>query len=231
MTQIHIDTPSSASDIRREIQSVGEQTADYWSSLDPATFFAPIGDAWSPAENVRHLVQSNRPVTHGLRAPKIALMLRFGFTLKGSRSFDDIVSVYRGALSDGLKASGRYLPQPADSNATESARDELVAKSRRAVEGIAAGLGAWDESSLDKVCVRHPALGKMTVREILFFTIYHNAHHAESVAHKLRRRRRAERRGSRYNQAGPEDDGGSLRSLPRQRGGEESPDSHGQHAR
>lgn len=190
MTQIHIDTPLSAVDIRREIQLVAEQTADYWSAFDPATFFAPIGDAWSPAENVRHLVQSNRPVTQGLRAPKVALMLRFGITFKGSRTFDQVVAVYRGALSEGLKASGRYLPKASgadarDADTTEAARDELVAKNRRALDGIAKALDAWGESSLDKVCVRHPALGKMTVREILFFTIYHNAHHAESVARKL----------------------------------------------
>lgn len=185
MTQIHIETPTSASDVRREILSVGEQTAAYWSSLDPATFFAPIGDAWSPAENVRHLVQSNRPVTQGLRAPKIALMLRFGLTFKGSRSFEEVVEVYRGALSDGLKASGPYLPKASDADATEAARDELVAKNRKALDGIVAALGSWGEMSLDKVCVRHPALGKMTVREILFFTIYHNAHHVESVVRRL----------------------------------------------
>ena len=185
MTQIRLDTPSTLSDIQRELASVAEQTAAYWSSLDPATFFAAIGDTWSPAENVRHLVQSNRPVTQGLRAPKIALMLRFGVKFGGSRTFDEIVSVYRGALSDGLKASGRYLPKPSDADATDSARDQIVAKNQAALAGIVSALGKWGEGSLDRVCVRHPGLGKMTVREILFFTIYHNAHHAESVARKL----------------------------------------------
>ena len=185
MTQIELDTPSSAGDIRRSVLSVAEQAAVYWSSIDPATFFSPIGDAWSPAENVRHLVQSNRPVTLGLHAPKIALMLRFGVTFKGSRSFDEIVSIYRRALTGGLEASGPYLPKPSDADGSGAARDELVAKNRRAVEGIAAALGSWGEPSLDRLCVRHPGLGKMTVREILFFTIYHNAHHVESVARKL----------------------------------------------
>jgi hypothetical protein len=165
---------------------VAEQTADYWSSLDPTEFFAPIGDAWSPAENVRHLVQSNRPVTQGLRAPKLALVLRFGFSWSGSRTYDGVVGVYKAALSDGLTASGRYLPKPSDAEATVAARDELVAKNRAAIDGIVKGLDNWGEASLDRVCVRHPAMGKMTVREILFFTIYHNAHHAESVARKLK---------------------------------------------
>ncbi|MDA8018895.1 MAG: DinB family protein [Thermoanaerobaculia bacterium] len=185
MIQIAIDAPSSLTDLRRQLHSVAEQTADYWSSLEPAMFFAPIGDAWSPAENVRHLVQSNRPVTYGLRSPKLALMLRFGFTFKGSRSYAQILDVYRTALSGGLKAFGRYLPRPMDAEATETTRDELVAKNRVAIEGVVEGLDRWSESSLDKVCVAHPALGKMTVREILFFTLYHNAHHAESVARKL----------------------------------------------
>lgn len=186
MTKIRIDTPSSRSDIQRELRSIAEQTAACWSSHDPGTFFAAIGDAWSPAENVRHLIQSNRPVTQGLRAPKVVLMLRFGVKLGGgSRTFDEIVAVYRGALSDGLKSSGRYDPKTFDGEPTETSRDELVAKNRAAIEGIVSGLDGWGEGALDRVCVRHPALGKMTVREILFFTIYHNAHHVESVAGKL----------------------------------------------
>ena len=36
----------------------------------------------------------------------------------------------------------------------------------------------WDEKELDEYYLPHPILGKLTVREILFFTIYHNLRHA-----------------------------------------------------
>ena len=36
----------------------------------------------------------------------------------------------------------------------------------------------WDETELDQYMLPHPILGKLTVREMLFFTIYHNLRHA-----------------------------------------------------
>jgi uncharacterized damage-inducible protein DinB len=38
---------------------------------------------------------------------------------------------------------------------------------------------------LDRLRLPHPALGKLTVREMLFFTIYHNIHHVENVVRRL----------------------------------------------
>jgi len=34
-----------------------------------------------------------------------------------------------------------------------------------------------DEDDLDRVMLPHPLLGKLTLREMLFFTIYHVEHH------------------------------------------------------
>jgi len=50
---------------------------------------------------------------------------------------------------------------------------------------VAAGLDAvlerWDDKRLDRYQLPHPVLGKLTVREMLFFTLYHNKHHASRV--------------------------------------------------
>jgi len=35
--------------------------------------------------------------------------------------------------------------------------------------------------SLDKFMLPHPLLGKLAVREMLFFTMYHNLHHVNNV--------------------------------------------------
>ena len=42
-------------------------------------------------------------------------------------------------------------------------------------------LGNWSEKDLDKYKLPHPLLGKLTVREMLFFTIYHNEHHLKAM--------------------------------------------------
>lgn len=42
-------------------------------------------------------------------------------------------------------------------------------------------LRKWNEKSLDKLRLPHPLLGKLTVREMTFFTLYHDRHHLRSV--------------------------------------------------
>jgi uncharacterized damage-inducible protein DinB len=39
----------------------------------------------------------------------------------------------------------------------------------------------WTEEQLDNYCVAHPILGKLTMRELAYFTIYHNIHHMETI--------------------------------------------------
>jgi uncharacterized damage-inducible protein DinB len=39
-------------------------------------------------------------------------------------------------------------------------------------------IDAWEEDQLDEAQLPHPIIGKITVREMLFFTIHHNLRHA-----------------------------------------------------
>jgi hypothetical protein len=57
-------------------------------------------------------------------------------------------------------------------------RETVAAELYGAVEG-------WSERALDRFRLPHPALGQLTVREMLHFTLYHNLHHVENVAARL----------------------------------------------
>jgi hypothetical protein len=50
---------------------------------------------------------------------------------------------------------------------------------------LASSIGRWREEDLDYYRLPHPLLGKLTVREMLFFTVYHNYHHPRSLALRL----------------------------------------------
>jgi hypothetical protein len=39
----------------------------------------------------------------------------------------------------------------------------------------------WKEEEPDKYIVGHPLLGKITVRELGYFNIYHTLHHLDSI--------------------------------------------------
>jgi len=179
-----IADPFTRDELRRDLAALRDWSASYWRRFDAAEFFAPLGDAWSPADNVRHLVKSNRPVARALRLPKLLLLLRFGPSGGRSRRYDEVVALYRAALAGGATA-GRFAPRPlAAAERTPAARERFVAELAATLDEVAAALASWSERALDRLRLPHPALGKLTVREIVLFTAYHNVHHAAGVARR-----------------------------------------------
>jgi hypothetical protein len=43
----------------------------------------------------------------------------------------------------------------------------------------------WADSQLDQYIVPHPLLGKITLRELCYFTIYHTYHHLAIVKERV----------------------------------------------
>ncbi|MEO8196722.1 MAG: DinB family protein [Thermoanaerobaculia bacterium] len=155
----------------------------YLEAIPAAEFAAAQGEKWSPADQVRHVTQSTSPLVPALGLPKFLLALRFGRKAGESRSFVTMRDFYRQTLRDTGATAGRFTPssrpQPADLAAWQS---EVLGAWRAAVAGIAARIPRWSESQLDRYLLPHPVLGKLTVREMLFFTVYHYAHHLDQVA-------------------------------------------------
>ena len=54
------------------------------------------------------------------------------------------------------------------------------------IEDITTLLDKWSEQQLDKIIAPHPLLGKLTFREILYFTIYHAKHHQLQIKRHLK---------------------------------------------
>ena len=125
-----------------------------------------------------------RPLVRALGLPKPALFVLFGPAFRPSRTFDEMVTVYRAKLAAGATA-GRFAPSTQEVPPREPERETARRKVRESwcetQRGLAAAAARWDERSLDRYRLPHPLLGKLTVREMLFFTLYHNAHHLRIV--------------------------------------------------
>lgn len=167
-------------DILRKLDAVESESAAYWSAFDAPVFFAKLGDAWSPAENVRHLVKSIRPVTKALKMPRIVLRVRFGKPKHASVAYDALVERYRGLLAAGGKA-GRFAPSPREEHDLEGRRAEILAQRAEANHALRAAILRWPDAALDRNQLPHPLLGNLTVREMLYFTLYHQLHHMNVV--------------------------------------------------
>ncbi len=104
-----------------------------------------------------------------------------------SRSYGDLVERYQAVLAHGGKA-GRFTPSPGRPPADlRSWQRGLVAECALGVAGLGRAVSSWSEADLDRCRLPHPLLGKLTVREMLFFTLYHYEHHRAGVGRRLAR--------------------------------------------
>lgn len=154
------------------------------NALADDAFFAPQGEAWSPAVHVRHLSKSARPLTAAMRLPRWLLRLRFGRPRAPSRSFDAMRSLYQSRLTAGAQA-GRFTPRPEPPPTDPVARRrDIIQAWTRATIDLQQAIAGWPEEALDRHLLPHPLLGPLTVREMLCFTVYHTSHHLRRIAER-----------------------------------------------
>ena len=187
--------PVSAVQLVAELRRVHVESAAYWRGYATPEFFMPSAPGiWSAADQVRHLTKSIRPVTSALGLPRVVLRLLFGRARAPSRLYTALRADYHAALALGAHA-GRFAPRPLvaiDGAVAESTRARIMDHHRSAVDALCRSAERWPEASLDAIRLPHPLLGRLTVREMLAFTLYHNLHHVQ-VAER-RRLEKADRR-------------------------------------
>ena len=193
---ITVQEPVGGAEIVRELRALHARSRELWNGFSTTEFFFPLGEAWSPADNVRHLLKSNRPVLRALSTPKALLLFRFGAGLRPSQSYSEVRERYLGRLAAGVTA-GRFTPRPlGSSDQTDEQRRALMASLDQVSESLTDAASGWREWQLDRFRLPHPALGRLTVREMLFFTLYHNLHHVRNVARRRLMVERAPLQGS-----------------------------------
>jgi hypothetical protein len=174
--------PRSRTDLLAALGRLQTESEGYLATLPTALFLAPQGEKWSPAEHVRHLSKSTFPLVRALGLPKPVLFVLFGPRFRGSRSFPELREIYRTRLAAGATA-GRFAPSPRPAPADPEAwRAEVIETWHRAHEALLSQIERWQEPALDRYRLPHPLLGRLSVREMLFFTLYHGAHHLRLVA-------------------------------------------------
>lgn len=178
------DTPETTETLVAELEMQRQEVTDFFESLSVEEFFAPQGDYWSPSDHLRHLAKSVRPLASAMELPKLVLGVRFGRSRSGSRSFEEIVAIYRHELASGAVAGPFGPSQQKPDMSADGWRELILERWQQASQKLAEAREGWSERELDKYRLPHPLLGKLTVREMLFFTLYHNAHHARRVVER-----------------------------------------------
>jgi hypothetical protein len=179
---IAINDPFPKPELLESFANVHRRVADYFASIPAEKFFAHPPEVWSPAENLVHLIKSVSPVAKAMKLPKVFLLILFGKSKNISRRFVQIKENYHRELAKGARATGPYIPVvEAPAVDFEQSKQNILRKWNEVGDRLLAVLQGWNEKHLDKYRLPHPILGKLTIREMLFFTLYHDVHHVNNV--------------------------------------------------
>ena len=171
---MHIhDKPQIISALNEKVDSFN----NYIATLNKEQFEATPNGKWSAGQNLDHLIRAIKPLQLAYGLPKFALMILFGKTNRPSRTYDEVVNKYKTKLGAGGKASTPFIPPIIKFEK----KDELIKKYDEQKQKLIEKIEKQSETHLDKYILPHPLLGKVTLREMLYFTIHHNEHHLHSL--------------------------------------------------
>lgn len=136
-----------------------------------------VNSKWSVAQNVQHINIGLSRISNYLALPKLSIETNFGLSERASKSHDIIIKVFSNAFENGVQSTDAFLP---DEN-LQSKMEDLISQGKDFLKSVIENLQNWSEEDLEKYNCPHPFLGKITVREILYFTIYHAQHHNETI--------------------------------------------------
>jgi len=163
------------------LQNNHQQFIELQSRLDERKFTVSVNGKWSPSQELDHIIRAVQPVVLAFYLPSFLLKLLFGTPNRPSKSYEALVEKYHHKLAGGGKASGRFIPRGISFKSKDLAFKKLESLVNRLITKAESKPEAW----LDRIILPHPLLGKLTMREMLYFTAYHVAHHQKNTVRNL----------------------------------------------
>jgi uncharacterized damage-inducible protein DinB len=161
-----------------------EEVADLITALSEDKFIAkPKKDTWSIAQEFDHVLKSATALCSAMKRSPFLLKWKFGKPNRPIRTYEEAKAKYYEKLT---KVQGKAV---APSNFI-SAKNQQFNKENMLSHWMSTNqkfeqrINKWSDKNLDKVLLPHPLLGKMMVRELLYFTHFHTIHHLVSLKKK-----------------------------------------------
>ena len=165
-----------------QLNTVTKEFVDSCSIINNQVFFRQPANKWSIAQDILHLITSADTTRLAFSLPKFIVRWYTGKPNRPSRTYDELVAKYQLKLQQGGRAGGRFVPKLADPEISKQKQLQTFEKvMKKLVYTIEK---KWDDPLLDQYLAPHPLLGKITLRELCYFTIYHTQHHLTIIQQK-----------------------------------------------
>jgi hypothetical protein len=168
-------------EIIKQLEETHRAFISYIDGLTEKEFLSSYQNKWTAGQQLEHIYLAVRPVTLAVHLPKILVRLIFGKSRREGKTYDELVKKYMTVLGSGGKASRPFIPRPVRWVQKKSIAAKLDIK----IRSLCAGVERFSEQELDTMRLPHPLLGRITVREMLYFTIYHVGHHEGLIKRNL----------------------------------------------
>ena len=161
-----------------------DEFINYINSLSPEDYDYRFEQKWTAAEHLEHIVLCIKPLLRALSMDKLALEQNFGLSGRSSKSYEAILNKYLAKLNEGGKAPERYVP----SSEEPVQKETLIGRLSNMLADLYSRIESFSEEELDSLMLPHPLLRNITLREMLYNTIYHVVHHHEQAKEHLAQR-------------------------------------------
>ncbi len=157
---------------------------DYLEPMNQSDFLFANPHKWSAGQQLDHLVKSTKPLLISIRLPKFILKLVFGKANRASKTYEGLVEKYQLKLQEGGRATAAFIPPPIAFEHRLALSNQL----NKIIQQLTKGISDFTEKDLDAMILPHPLLGKITYREMMYFTICHVQHHQGLIKKALEER-------------------------------------------
>lgn len=167
--------------LKRQLKENYDSFISFIESLSKENYHLKPNEKWSAGEHLAHLVLSVRPLIAAMQLDKTEMQTKFGSAEQVMRSYEDMRALYFEKLTLGGKAPKRFDPAFHE----QVNRTELCEQLTKDIENLCQCIENFSEEELDQMALPHPLLGKLSLREMLYNTIYHGQHHENLAAKSL----------------------------------------------
>jgi hypothetical protein len=177
-------SPHSKADLIEQLRTVQSNLAQTVQGMTDEQFETGTETTWSACGYLKHLILSIKPFAKAIALPKDRLLAMFNAPNRPSITYDELVAMYKARLNEGIKAENYEAVTPVYyrfPDGVEDIKGFLVEVWSESNNRLMNALEAWSEEDLDTHQIPHPAIGLLTIREMLFFTLHHNTLHWHDI--------------------------------------------------
>lgn len=161
----------------RELHHAHERLWDTVEALDGKALEAAPAGKWNALQHLVHIHLGVKAMANYLALPHAVIEEKFGRMGRPSMEMATLTEAYYERLAKGVVPPERFMPQAQlamhKASAIKEGKNDLAA--------LCAALAGWKEADLDAYACPHPALGPLTAREMVMFTVLHADHHRKGI--------------------------------------------------